>query len=448
METGILQALKQLGKGKIPIKYKLIGIIIPFIGLLLEIGIGFDINPNIVPGSLSIYGEKFYADPLIPSLCIVGKDGGCPQFFQSRFRFQWIEGASNVLIHGISKKLSVNWGDIAGDGIGGEDVSEEDVPEEDVVGGRITMVATTDNDTNVNYQLVQNKKENIPAFCITTICNNIVNFPGSTSFRNLSINTTSLLKVVQEDPGLEGRWMAEVIKLEQDNINETTRISFNLVKILDLGSSCEENTEKSEKSEKFQLCRPQSGKNITCSMNTHVEYANYITAGCDTCMSGGITNLVRKGYSSPKPVFGDYMYGALTSSYGGHLPIPYCSSSDDSVGGCLTHNTNSVDEVRNVFVELLRGIIVSGVMVRRNLLFGMGKELLVESLIKGTIGIRLEFGKGYWITILIISIICFVGFIFWFWLCFKSKFVINDRISIKWLFRPNILDKLNIRLNN
>jgi len=74
----------------------------------------------------------------------------------------------------------------------------------------------------------------------------------------------------------------------------------------------------------------------------------------------------------------------------------------------------------------------------------MGKELPVQSLIKGTVGIRLEFGIGYWITILIISITCFVGFVFWLWFKdFKvSEFCYNDIISIKWLFRSDILDKL------
>ncbi len=51
-------------------------------------------------------------------------------------------------------------------------------------------------------------------------------------------------------------------------------------------------------------------------------------------------------------------------------------------------------------------ITVFGVMVRRSLLFGMGKEILVDILVKGETGVKLEFGKVYWITILIMSVLC------------------------------------------
>ncbi len=77
-----------------------------------------------------------------------------------------MQGASDVMMNRISKKLSVNWGD--------------------EIGGRIVIVATTDNDTSINYKLVQDEKEIIPTFSLTTKCNTISdnneNFPGSSSF--------------------------------------------------------------------------------------------------------------------------------------------------------------------------------------------------------------------------------------------------------------------------
>jgi len=139
-------------------------------------------------------------------------------------------------------------------------------------------------------------------------------------------------------------------------------------------------------------------------INTYVEYVNYITSGCNSCETKGVTGFDRKNFSSPKPVYGDYMHRAL-ALYGGHILIPQCTK--DSVGGCLT-NVNSVDEVRDKFVELLRAITTCGVLSRRRLLFGMGIEMPVEILIKGATGVRLEFGKIYWITILIMSILCFI----------------------------------------
>ncbi len=111
--------------------------------------------------------------------------------------------ASDVMMNGISKKLSMNWGD--------------------EIGGRIMMVATTDNDTSINYKLVKDKKDIIPAFCLTTVCNKTSIFPESRSFRNLTIPTPMpILEVIKEESWLENRWMVEVINLEQDNLNETT----------------------------------------------------------------------------------------------------------------------------------------------------------------------------------------------------------------------------------
>src|SRR5436190_9270982 len=115
-------------------------------------------------------------------------------------------------------ELSVNWGDV-------------------VDGERIVMAAVSDGDTTITYKLVQAEKETIPAFSLTTVCNsllNLPNFPGSVSFQKLNISSTQtpLVQAVQADSGLENRWMAEVIDLEQDNLLETTRISVNLVQIL------------------------------------------------------------------------------------------------------------------------------------------------------------------------------------------------------------------------
>src|SRR6266542_4124493 len=195
--TGFIQALNRLRVSIIPKKYRVVGIVVALIGLLLEIGIGFDIRPITVPDLLSIKGEKFYADPLTP--CNVG-DAACPQSFQSKFRFQWVKEASDIMTNGISKKLSLNWGDISD--------------------GRIVMVATTDNHTSINYKLVQNEKGNIPVFCLTTKCDTISN--NNETFRNLTIQKqTPILEAIKEDPWLENRWMAEVINLQQDNLNET-----------------------------------------------------------------------------------------------------------------------------------------------------------------------------------------------------------------------------------
>ncbi len=88
-EIGILQSLHQFRRfriGGLPKIYSVIGVIVTLIGLLLRIGIRFDIKHTTVPNVLSIKGEKFYADPLTP--CNAG-DAGYPQSFQSKFRFQW-----------------------------------------------------------------------------------------------------------------------------------------------------------------------------------------------------------------------------------------------------------------------------------------------------------------------------------------------------------------------
>ncbi len=87
--------------------------------------------------------------------------------------------ASDVMMNGISKKLSMNWGD------------ENE--------GRIMMVAT-DNDISINYKLVKDKKDIIPAFSLITTCNEILNFPGLSSFQNLTIPTPMpILEVIKEE---------------------------------------------------------------------------------------------------------------------------------------------------------------------------------------------------------------------------------------------------------
>jgi hypothetical protein len=288
------------------------------------------------------------------------------------------------------------------------------------------MVGTTDNDTDVNYKLVQADDEIIPAFSLTTICydsssTELPNFPGSTSFHNLTIPKptplSELIQSVQTDSGLEGRWMGEVINLEQDNVNETTRITLNFVQILPLdSSSCEGNFDIAGN---LKLCRPTKGLQISCVMNTHVEYVEYITAGCKTCSTRGITGTRREKYSSPKPVYGEYMHGLL-ASYGGSILIPQCMDTVN-FGGCLAHNTTSVDLVKDKFVELLRGITASGVIARRILLSGKGEEMNVQLLIKGETGVRIKFGIAYWITILSMTILCFFGIAsYWFFTIYRN----------------------------
>ncbi|CAG8774931.1 7394_t:CDS:2, partial [Funneliformis caledonium] len=150
------------------------------------------------------------------------------------------------------------------------------------------MVATTDNDTGVNYKLVESKKERIPAFSLTTLCNQNTHFPDSSSFHNISLSApTPLIQAIQADSGLE-------------------------VQISVANSPCEGSIEIVGG---LQLCHQTKGVNVVCLMNTHVEYVDYITAGCDTCNTRGITNLNRVEYSSPKPVYGDFMHTAL-ASYG------------------------------------------------------------------------------------------------------------------------------------
>ena len=240
--------------------------------------------------------------------------------------------ASDVMMNGISKKLSAHWGD--------------------EVDGRIVMVATTDN-TSVHYKLVQDEREVIPAFILTTVCNDTkeLQYSPGTSFRKLTIpKPTSISETIQNGLGLASQWMVEVINLEQDNFNETTRMTINFVQVSPRGSnsSCEGSVDNLGN---FQLCRPRS-TNTTCLMNTYMEYVKNVEAGCDSCKTEGI-DFTRIEFSNPKPVYGGFIHQVLTLN--GYMLIPQCT--DYSNGGCLKQDDQNVDFVREKFVELLRGVI-------------------------------------------------------------------------------------------
>ncbi|GBB90029.1 hypothetical protein RclHR1_01690014 [Rhizophagus clarus] len=413
-DTGMLRSIKLLlTESKIPLVLRIIIFTIALVGSL-ELIIGLAINTTTIPGSLSITSEKFNADPLNP--CVNEEAGGCPELLQSKFRFQWLQGASDVMVNGISKQLSMHWGDL-------------------VDGERVVMVATTDNDTNINYRVVQTENQIIPAFSLSTMCYDTPEtYPilGSEYYRNLNIPKPTplfeLIQTIQAGTGLEGRWMGEIIKLEQDNLNETTRITLNFVHILPINSSCDGNFDIAGN---LEICRPTKGLQISCLMNTHVEYVEYISAGCDTCFTRGISGN-RVDYSSPKPVYSDFIHESL-ASYGGHILLPICDTVN--FGGCLALDTNDVNLVMYKFIELLRGITASGVLARRILLSGIGKEMPVQLLIKGETGVRLEFGGGYWITILIMSILCFLGVVGWQFIKYHKGIKGSQipQISIEWL---------------
>ncbi|PKK74895.1 hypothetical protein RhiirC2_774264 [Rhizophagus irregularis] len=136
-DTGMLRSVKLLlTESKIPLVLRVIIFIIALVGTL-ELTVGFAITTTIIPGSftsLSIKSEKFNADSLKSS---ADGEGGCPELFQSKFRFTWLQD------------LSIHWGDL-------------------VDGQRVMMVVTTDNNTNTNCKTVQTKDEIIPAFSLST----------------------------------------------------------------------------------------------------------------------------------------------------------------------------------------------------------------------------------------------------------------------------------------
>ncbi|RGB30592.1 hypothetical protein C1646_671581 [Rhizophagus diaphanus] len=408
----MLQSVKLLlTEKKVPLVLRIVIFMIALVGTL-ELVIGFAISTTTIPGSSSIKSEKFNADPLNP--CADG-DGGCSALLQ-KFRFQWLQGASDVMVNGISKQLSMHWGTLVDD-------------------ERIVMVATTDNNTNTIYKLVQTENEIIPAFSVNTMC---YDYPatyyieGSYYFRNLAIPPPTPLfnLTTQANSGLEGRWIGEIISLELDNLHETTRITLNFVQILPINSSCDGN---SSIAGNLQICHPTKRLQIYCVMNTHLEHVEYVTAGCDTCGTRGITGK-RVEYSSPKPVYDNFMHNSL-AYYDGHILMPQCKNTVN-FGGCLAPDTNNVDLVKDKFIELLRGITASGVIARRILLSDKGIEIPVQLLIKGETGVRLEIGGGYWITILIMNILCFLGVVGWQYIkCIKREENGHQipNLSIKWL---------------
>ncbi|RGB39126.1 hypothetical protein C1646_754893, partial [Rhizophagus diaphanus] len=299
-DTGMLRSVKLLlTERKVPLVLRIVIYMIALVGTL-ELVIGFAISTTTIPGSLSIKSEKFNADPLKP--CADG-DGGCPALLQ-KFRLQWLQGASDVMVNGISKQLSMHWGDL-------------------VDGQRIVMVATTDNNTNTIYKLVQTvqtEDEIIPAFSVNAMCYDYPETypPGGSqssshsfhSFRNLNIPPPTPLfnLITQANSELEGRWIGEIINLELDaNYSETTRINLNFVQILPINSSCDGN---SSIAGNLQICHRSF--NQYCVMNTHLEHVEYVTAGCDTCGTRGISGK-REEYFSPKPVYDDFMHKSLAS---------------------------------------------------------------------------------------------------------------------------------------
>ncbi|CAG8488477.1 hypothetical protein C2G38_2152809 [Gigaspora rosea] len=329
--------------------------------------IGFAISTTApVPGLMPKYSKNLNIDPLTP--CGDG-NAACPTLLQDRFRFIWIQGASNVLINGITEQLSVNWGD-------------------DPKGERKVMVAVVDNDTTINYKFVKNDKDSIPVFSLSIICNtgDPPNFPGfKTPYHKLNIrNPINLTLGVNMDSWLENRWIAEVINLQQDKLNETTILNINL-------------------------------------------YNGY----------GGL-NTDRVNYSSPRPVYGDYMHESL-AIYGGHILIPQCI--DNSVG-CVNFNENNVSQVQKRFAELMYGITASGVMARRSLLSNDGTMINIQSVVKGTAGVIIKFEQGYYLTILIALCCCVLAFIFWLKYTVRKddnykypvyKFNHKDQITCSWL---------------
>ncbi|CAB4373881.1 unnamed protein product [Rhizophagus irregularis] len=96
-DTGMLRSVKLLlTESKIPLVLRVIIFIIALVGTL-ELTVGFAITTTIIPGSftsLSIKSEKFNADSLKSS---ADGEGGCPELFQSKFRFTWLQGASEVI---------------------------------------------------------------------------------------------------------------------------------------------------------------------------------------------------------------------------------------------------------------------------------------------------------------------------------------------------------------
>ncbi|CAG8781688.1 21099_t:CDS:2 [Gigaspora margarita] len=254
-------------------------IIFSFIAALTTLLSGIIFTISTTPqtsGLMPINSNSLNIDPLTP--CSVG-DTSCPVLLQDRFRFMWLQSASDVLINGITKQLSVN----------------------DPGGKRKVMVAVVDNDTSINYKFVKDNKKSVPVF--------------------------------------------KVINLQQDDLNETTIMTVNIIKILSLNSKCEG---ISIDTAKFKLSYPEISKNITCYMNMHVENVESVSAGCKgDCPVIGFrfTNSSRVNYSSLKPVYSDYMH-KLLAIYSGNILISQCI--DNLVGRSLLSNNGTIVNVQSV----------------------------------------------------------------------------------------------------
>ncbi|KAF0547876.1 hypothetical protein F8M41_000351 [Gigaspora margarita] len=435
-ETGIITAYKRSSLFKSLLKCKfswknlfgIIGIIAALtemlaIGLGFAIGLEFAITTNTIPTkSISMIDHKFNQDPLTP--CDPKENIPCT--LQNKFRLLWVQEAADIMLNGISDRLSRNWGD-------------------ENSGRLIIMVAAADNNADVVYKTVKaTKGSTIPVFGITTQCGESVD-SCSTNYRTINItgqkNLTDLLKT---DPDLENRWIAEVTKLEQDDIDETTKITVNFVKILNSkykGDNCTPTATGN-----YQLCYPNNSMNITCSTSIRVKKVKEVNAVCHNdgdaaCGTQGYNTEAcnnKSNYSRPKPIYDYYIHRSL-AMYGGHLLMPQCADNNHNKG-CLDNETdlNHADKVQQKFVELLRGIIASGVMVRRHLLSGNGSyapyDVYVEKDLDITF-VKITFEEGYLITVLVMLTLCCIGLLIWSFWSWKSDYSYDEKQLVD---RPHI----------
>ncbi|CAG8468800.1 6148_t:CDS:2 [Cetraspora pellucida] len=375
----------------IPILLKIIGVIAALTGIL-NIFIGSSLVPITVPFSLSVYDDTFIADPLV--LCVTknisDNDEPCQNLFQNRFNFRWFREASDVMINGYSNNLSKSWG-------GKRGVVKDE---------RILMLAAVNNDSNSIYRFVKAADENysIPIFSMITLCNGSVLLDESNyeylNYTRSLINLTeaaanetliNAMKGESDKSKLDGRWIAEVTKLElEDHHKESTKLTLNFVQILPLDSLCLGSV--TVVNPYYKLCRPIIDRSFVCYMNTRVEKVNHVKAACDNdnlCDSGGYSGDSGLIYSSPRPVYNKEIHDSL-AIYNGHMLIPQCK--DSSNDGCLDPHVNNLTQVRDQFIKLLRGIIASGVIARQKLLADMelGEKMTVETVIRLTTGVILE----------------------------------------------------------
>jgi len=402
-----------------------VGILSIIFGIAMGLGASFSIANISAPNMSLSSSNKFYPDPGNVTGCIPNIDAGCPLSFQSVFRSQWLNGALSVLSNGVQEDLSVNWGDI--------------------VEGRIVMVATANNDTNEVYNTVRSDSANVPAFIVTVNCitsgSDPPKFPCQGDFRplkdannELRVPGTQLETYVTNGIELDGVWFAEVYDLQQDRLNETTKLSVNFVYVSPKdGVNC--TSSNNETSGDFKLCRDSDLANVTCFMNTHMELGKIILAGdCENkdCSSEGLglSCSSRINSSSPKPVYGDYIHPFI-ASYEGNILIPKC---EDNPGCLYGYVNNRKDEVLGNFSNLLIGIVAEGVLSRRRVLHDINiPSVEVSEVLIGTVGTRLIFGTIY-LSIVIASVAsCLMTTIGWF--IYRGDFKNEDRVSWKKLFR-------------